>query len=97
MRVNFNQPFRDCYGNGIDAEKSIGDALCVQLFSVSKIGGRDLSADEKYMAYKLCKRIAGREVDVEISAEEAAFIKQLAAQIYSAGAYGQIVDLIENN
>lgn len=97
MRVNFKQPFKDCYGADIEPANSIGEQLCVQLFSVSKIDGQPLSPEEKYMAYKLCGRIAASPENVELTSEEGTFIKRLAANIYSAGAYGQIVDLIENN
>lgn len=94
MKVNFNQSFKDFKGRAIG--QTIADEIGKVLFNVSTSGNAPLSADEKYMAYKLCNRM-GAEGEVELNAEEAAFIIRICGEYFSAGAYGQVRDLIENN
>ena len=94
MIVNFNTPFVDCFNKPID-DKTIGETLALRLFNASTIEGKQMTAEQKYMAHTLSRRIATECESVRLTAEEAAFIKAFAVDIYNAGAYGQIVDLIE--
>lgn len=94
MIVNFNTPFVDCFDKPID-DKTIGETLAMRLFNASTIEGKQMTAEQKYMAHDLSRRIAQSGDSVRLSAEEAAFIKAFAVDIYNAGAYGQIVDIIE--
>lgn len=100
MKVDFDHPFVDCFGNEIAVQKggkSIAEQLCLLLFNLSTLGNTPLSGEEKYAAYKLCNRISANPKAVELSTEEASLIKSVAAQVFNAGPYGQIVDLIEHN
>lgn len=92
MRVNFNQSFVDFKGKAIGI--SIADEVGKILFNVGTSGNTPLNADEKYMAYKLCNRINLGD-EVEISSEEAAFLVKVCGEYLTAGAYGQVRDLIE--
>lgn len=100
MKVNLNIPFTDCFGRevktGTDGARNIAEHVCLNLFNISQLGGAPLPADKKYMAHKLCKRIAENPGCVELSTEEATFIKEVSAEVFNAGGYGQIVDAIEN-
>ena len=91
MKVNFNQSFKDFKGNEIGV--MISDEIGKVLFNLSTSNKTPLSADEKYMAYKLCNKVCSGET--EVSAEEAAFILRVSGEYLTAGAYGQIRDLIE--
>ena len=91
MKVNFNQSFKDFKGNEIGV--MISDEIGKVLFNLSTSNKTPLSADEKYMAYKLCNKVCGESA--EISAEESAFILRVSGEFLTAGAYGQIRDLIE--
>ena len=94
MKVNFNKPFTDCFGKSIEG-KNISEQVCMSLFNLSTLSGTPVPADKKYMAYSLCNRISSSPDEVEMSTEEASFLKEVCNENYSAGAYGQIVDMVE--
>lgn len=94
MKVNFNRTFTDCFGKEIEG-KNIGEQVCLFLFNLSSLSGNPIPAEKKYMAYTLCNRISVHPDEVELTTEEASFIKDVCNEVMSAGAYGQIVDLIE--
>ena len=48
------------------------------------------------MAYDLSRRITEHAEEVECTTEEASFLKEVCGELLSSGAYGQVVDLIEN-
>lgn len=92
MKVNFNQSFKDFKGKAIGV--SVADEIGKVMFNLSTMGNTPMSADDKYMAYKLCNKMNnGDEVDVNM--DEAAFIVKVCGEYFSAGAYGQVRDLIE--
>ena len=92
MKVNFNQSFKDFKGKEIGV--MISDEIGKVLFNLSTSNNTPLSADEKYMAYKLCNRIS-QGGETELTSEEAAFILRASGEFLTAGAYGQVRDLIE--
>ena len=100
MKANFDKPFSDCFGkeisNGKSGPQNVAESLCAQLFNLATLKGTPVSAEKKYQAYKLCQRIASHPREVELATEDCLLIKEVAAEIYSAGAYGQIVDIIES-
>ena len=55
MKVNFNKSFKDFRGKdlGINMADEVGKIL----FNLSTADKAPLSADEKYMAYRICSRI----------------------------------------
>ena len=89
MKVNFNKTFSTY--NGEDSQQSIKDAVCKGLYAA----GDGVSADDKMIAYRLNLKIIPATKEVEITTEEASLIKRLCEKTLVAGAYGQIVDLIE--
>lgn len=99
MKVNLNQPFRDVKGNPVKlngADHLISDAVSFSLFNLAQIGGQPANAEQKYHAYSLFKKVQANPSEVEISTEDATFIKQVTVEVLSAGAYGQLVDIIES-
>lgn len=95
MKVNLNQAFKDFKGNDILVggkaallSEEIGKTL--YMYGVES----KASADEKYMAYKLCNRIMASDI-VELTLDEASFIVRICGERFSAGAYGQIRELLE--
>lgn len=98
MEVNLNKPFLDYLGNPVQVKEKnvmIFREVSITLFNLSTIGGAPVSQEQKYLAYLLCNRISQAPDCVEMSTEDAAFLKQVCGEKLSAGAYGQIVDLIE--
>lgn len=104
MKINFKKDFVDCFGNPIEEKIkgnvehiSIDRRLATSLFSLSNVEGRPLNGDEKYMAYSISCRMAQTPESVELTTEEASFLKKVCSELLSAGAYGQVYDLIEGN
>ncbi|MBQ8066540.1 MAG: hypothetical protein IJ200_12910 [Prevotella sp.] len=100
MKVDFSKSFMDAQGKPVivgNNPQVIGEQLCFTLFNLTTVKGAPATQEQKYTAYKLLKRIQADASSVEISTEEGTFIKELAAEVLSAGGYGQVVDIIENN
>lgn len=99
MKVNFNKAFKDAFGNETKEngkEVVMRDLVAQILFSgqfLEKAGKADDAG--KLAAYRLSLKIANSDGEIDITAEEAVMIKQ-AASVLTAGAYGQIFDLVEN-
>lgn len=102
MKVNFNKPFVDCFRKEVVNEKTgkeinIAESLCLVIFNLNMLGGTPIPAEKKYELHKISRKIAADPESVEITTEEGSLLKEVAAESYSCGAYGQVVDLIENN
>lgn len=95
MRVNFNRFFVDQKGNPLSVV--MADEIGKALFFLGASGKTPVSAEDKYRAYKLCNRISSAEAEIDLTAEEAAYILRICGETLSAGAYGQIRDIVENN
>lgn len=98
MKVNFNKAFRDAFGKVINEngnEVIMRDQLAQILFG-GQFLERSGKADDasKLASYRLSLKIAESEGEIDITAEEAVMVKQ-AASVLTAGAYGQICDLVE--
>lgn len=72
------------------------DEVCLHLFNANQLKGVPLSAEEKYKAYSLCMKISENPESVEMMTEDGTLIKGVCYEKMSAGAYGQVVDVIEN-
>ncbi len=102
MKLNFNKNFTDCFGKDVINEQTgkatnIGESLCMVIFNLNSVGGVPLPPDKKYDLHKISQKIAGNPGEVELTIEEVALLKEVAAEAYSCGAYGQVADIIENN
>lgn len=104
MKINFKKDFVDCFGNPIEenvngnvVHVNVARKLAASLFSISNVEGKPLTGDEKYMAYSISCRMANTPESVELTTEEATFLKKVCSELLSAGAYGQLYDLIEGN
>lgn len=96
MKINFNNPFKDFRGQVVLANGKpvmMADEVGRTLYNAG--ASKQLTAEEKYDAYKICTRIATTDGEVDITAEDGALIIRLCADNMTAGAFGQIKDLIE--
>lgn len=76
----------------------IADILAQNLYSgegIEKTGNAEKDTENKFKAYKLCHRIFSASGPVDLTAEESILVKQVSAASLTAGAYGQIVELLE--
>lgn len=95
MVYNFNTVLKDLQGNPIiqnDKLVIFKDVICPILFSA----GEGFTPEEKYNAYKIMLKMEKGE-NVELNSEDVTLIKKIIGPQLSAGAYGQLVDLLENN
>ena len=101
MRVNLKNPILGLDGLPVlhnDGRPIIaGKEIAVYLYNLSSLKGAALTPEQKYRAYTLCMRIGCNPENLELTTEEACLIKDVCFEKMSAGAYGQIVDMIENN
>lgn len=98
MKINFNVNAVDFNGNEIkvnDKPLSVSEEICKTLFYAGNVGNEHLTNEEKYLAYKIGRKIASG--DQEYTAEELAFIKRMTGATMSAGLFGIVFDLIEGS
>lgn len=68
----------------------IKDIVCARLYS----SGDEMNEDEKYESYKLMTRINAADGDMDISDKESLLIKKCCNKTLTAGAFGQIFELL---
>ena len=91
MKVNFNKPLKDFRGEDMKDEfGKVQNIVCARLYS----SGKDMSIDDKFEAYKLMKRIEASNSDVDINDRESLLIKECCNNTLTAGAFGQIFELL---
>lgn len=76
----------------------ISDVLAQNLYTgegIERTGNADKDNESKFKAYKLCHRIFSATGPIDLTSEEVLLIKQVSAATLTAGAYGQIVELLE--
>lgn len=93
--MNFNKPFNGADGQPLKDARTMAEQLAVTLFNLNTIGGKPIDGEQKYRAYRLCRMMTDSPEAVEMTSEDAAFTKQVAAEALLAGAYGQVADTIE--
>lgn len=100
MKVNFNIPFKDVFGNPVLEHGKpliIGKHLGFHLYNISEIDNQTLSPQEKFETYSLAVKIANADAGLEISKEEAELIEKVASLVFSAGAYANVKLLLTNS
>lgn len=73
----------------------ISNVLAKAMFDVSTSAG--LSPDEKYQAFKISQRVAADPEHVKLESPDIVLIRKVIAPVFSAGVYGQIIDLLERS
>ena len=94
MKVNFNKPLKTFRGEDMKDEfgivQIIKDIVCARLYS----SGDDMNQDEKFEAYNLMTRINAAEGELDISDKESVLIKKCCDKTLTAGAFGQIFNIL---
>jgi hypothetical protein len=93
MKINFNVNFKNYKGTNLP--EKISDVVAAALFTVGANPDTPVRKEEKYMAFKLSQKIISGDGLIDITTEEASLIKDIASNTLTAGAYGQLVELIE--
>ncbi len=104
MKVNMNKPFIGFDGKVLkmtDQQTNeqrtifISDTIAQTMFNASTLQNAPMSQQDKFTAFKICQKIIQNPSCVELTSEEVVLIKAITAQDMSAGAYGQVVELLE--
>lgn len=95
MKVDFNKQFIGPKGE--DLGENISERIVSYMFNLSELEGKPMTREQKLTAYRIYRKFLQNPSSVDITTEEATFIKQVCAENLTAGAYGQIEDIIENN
>ena len=94
MKVKFNKPQQTFKGEDMKDEfgkvQIIKDIVCARLYS----SGDDMNQDEKFEAYNLMTRINAAEGELDISDKESVLIKKCCDKTLTAGAFGQIFNIL---
>lgn len=94
MKVNLHIPFRAFRGEELKGEakgKTMAHFLAQSLFSGAGVGQ---TPEEKFAAYKLCNRILNEPGEIELDKDERKLIKESACASLTPGAFGQVMDLL---
>ena len=96
MKVNLNVPIRDFFGKTIienGKEANMAEQIGIILFGL----GQNLEQGEMITAYGIVKKLRANPSDVLLSSEEITFLKEKLSKVLTAGCYGQIYDILEQN
>lgn len=91
MKVNFNRRFKDVDGN--ELPDNVAHSVAEALFFYGK--DKPVNREDKFRAYCLSNRIVRQDGAVDLTTEEASLIKEVCGEVFTAGGYGQVYDLIE--
>lgn len=109
MKKNLNVPFKnwkgepvkmqaqDESGNMVMKDQLISDELGALFFQVTGSDTLQVSADEKLRLYRIACKIADNPSEVELVSEDIVLMKHILKKGCSAGAYGQIYDILEGD
>lgn len=93
MKVNLNKRFKNFRGK--ESNEVIADKVAEALYSAGAIPEWSIRREDKFRAYKLCQKIINNNGVIEIESEDATLIKDVCSNFLTAGAYGQVHELIE--
>lgn len=94
MKVDFNRVFRGPKNQPL--KENIADTIAAYMFNLATLSGKPINREQKMQAYRIYRKVLENPASVEITTEDASFIKDVCAEYMTAGAYGQIEDIIEN-
>lgn len=93
MKVDLNKNFKDF--RGVETSESVANKVAEALYSAGAIPEWKINQEDKFKAYKLCQQIINKGGKIEINTEEATLIKEVCSNFLTAGAYGQVHEIIE--
>jgi hypothetical protein len=105
MKVDFNKILATHTGtpalisapNGVNIPVTASAHIQEILFASGIDNRYSMSAEQKYMAYRISRKLYDAKDAVDITVEEANLIKEIAGAFCASGIYGQICDIIEGN
>lgn len=102
MRIDFNKSMINFMGqpavkivNGKEVPQRLCDMVAEALFSAGIDPQKPIETPKKIQAYKMFLQIINNKGIIEAETEDVALLKDICASFFTAGAYGQIHELIE--
>lgn len=102
MKLNLNKALLDFRGkeaieevNGVMRKKLLSDMVSEALYAAGVNPQKSMETAKKLRAYKMLQQIINNCGVLDIEMEDAALLKEISAEFFTAGAYGQIHELIE--
>lgn len=102
MKVNLNKNLLDFEGkeaielvNGKERKKSLREMVSEALYAAGMNSQKGIDMQKKLKAYKMLQQIINNRGVLDIETEDATLLKEVCAEFFTAGVYGQIYDLIE--
>ena len=95
MKKDFNKKFVNLRGQEIEGD-TIADSIANQLF-VAGIQPEQINNADKFKAYKISTKLVANNGVVELDESEIALLKSFCEKCFAAGAYGQIVEILEED
>ncbi|WP_044272476.1 hypothetical protein [Bacteroides timonensis] len=93
MKVDLNRVFKDY--KGLETENVISDKVAEALYSAGITPEFAIKREYKFRAYKISKSIIDNNGVVELSSEDISLIKEICSNFFTAGAYGQVHEILE--
>lgn len=102
MKIDFNRCLLNFVGQpmvkfiqGKEVPQSLCDMVAEALYSAGMDPQKPMETSKKLQAYKLMQQLINNKGIIEAETEEIALLKDICANFFTAGAYGQIHELIE--
>ena len=91
---DFDRKFKDYKGDEI-GDNTMSVEISKALYSAG-VPDLPIEQNEKYLAYKISTKLIACSGVVDLGDEDVLFLKKFCGVAFSAGAYGQIVNLLES-
>lgn len=102
MKVDLNRALLDFRGqeaielvNGKEKKQFLCDVVAEALYAAGSNPQQGLDMSKKLRAYKMLQQVINNRGVLDIETEDATLLKEICADFFVSGAYGQIHDLIE--
>lgn len=102
MKINFNRPLLDFKGNeaikvvnGKEVKQLLRDVVSEALYAARMNPQLGIDMSKKLRAYKMLQQIINNRGVIEVNTEDATLLKEICADVFTAGSFGQINELIE--
>ena len=102
MKLNLNKPLIDFRGkeaikivNGKEQKQFLRDMVSEALYAAGMNPQSGMDMAKKLRAYNMLQQIINNRGILEITTEDATLLKEICADVVTAGAFGQNNELIE--
>lgn len=102
MKIDFNKSLLNFMGqpvikkvNGMEIAQKLSDMVAEALYSAGMDSQKPMDTSKKIKAYGMLQQLIHNNGIIEAETEDIALLKEICAGFFTAGAYGQIHELIE--